>query len=608
MFSVLWRFRTTLGVYRRRLAIGGVLILAGSGLALALPWPLKIVVDNVLQGRPLDGAGFLGPLGSGTGLLWLCICAICVVAALGALATYLAERTLSGVGERMLADLRTATFSHLQRLSLSYHQTQRVGDLGNRLTNDVNTIQSLLVAVLSVLLPNATLLVGILIISVTIDPFFALLSVLVVPPLYAVLVRYRKIIKSWAATARKEEGRVASHASEVLSAIRLVKTNAGEGRSESRFRSFSDARLAAGLQRVDFAARLPAAVDVIVHVGRAVVLLVGTFRVLDGSMELGLLLVFLAYNEKLYQPVKQLAKLQTTISKGQASADRVQEVLEVEAAVRDLPGAQQLRDLRGHVALRDVTFGYDPARPILRGVTITAVPGQMIALAGTTGAGKSTVSALILRLYDVQAGSVRLDGHDVRDLTLDSIRDQVSLVPQDSVLMSGTILENIAFGAPNATREQLVAAAKAAYVDEFVDRLPDGYDTEVNERGSSLSGGQRQRIAIARALVRDTPVVILDEPTSGLDAVSESLVMKGLERLTAGRTVIVVAHRLSTLRRADRIYVLEHGRVVDAGTHADLASRPGIFRDMNRLLDNHGSPAPVVPLRPSPCPRALVAG
>jgi ATP-binding cassette, subfamily B, bacterial len=268
--------------------------------------------------------------------------------------------------------------------------------------------------------------------------------------------------------------------------------------------------------------------------------------------------------------------------------------------------------MRGYVALRDVTFGYDPARPILRDVTITALPGQMIALAGTTGAGKSTVSALILRLYDVQAGSVRLDGHDVRGLTLDSIRDQVSLVPQDSVLMSGTILENIAFGAPNATREQLIAAAQAAHVDEFADRLPDGYDTEVNERGSSLSGGQRQRIAIARALVRDTPVVILDEPTSGLDAVSESLVMKGLERLTAGRTVIVVAHRLSTLRRADRIYVLEQGRVVDAGTHADLASRPGIFQDMNRLLDNHGSPPPVtpavVPLRPSTRPRALVAG
>jgi subfamily B ATP-binding cassette protein MsbA len=587
VFSVLWQFRSTLAVYRRQLVAGGLLILLGSALALALPWPLKIVVDNVLAGEALTGptAALLGPLGQGPALLWTCIAAICIIAALSACVMYLAERTLSGVGERILADLRTTVFGHLQRLSLNYHATQRVGDLGNRLTADVNTIQSLLVAVLSVLLPNATLLVGIVIISVTIDPFFALLSLLVVPPLYAVLVRYRRIIKGWAATARTEEGKVASHASEVLSAIRLVKSCAGEKRSESRFRSYSDARLAAGLQRVDFAARLPAAVDVIVHVGRAVVLLVGTLRVLDGSMELGLLLVFLAYNEKLYQPVKQLAKLQTTIAKGQASADRVQEVLRVEVSVRDLPGARPLRRLRGHVALHGVRFGYDPARPILHDVSIMAMPGQMIALAGPTGAGKSTISGLIPRLYDVQAGAVHLDGHDVRDLTLDSIRKHVALVLQDSALMSGTILENIAFGAPHATREQLIDAARAAYVDEFAERLPDGYDTEVNERGSTLSGGQRQRIAIARALVRDTPLVILDEPTSSLDAVSESLVMKGLERLTAGRTVIVVAHRLSTLRKADRIYVLDHGRVVDSGTHAQLSTRPGLFRDMNNLLE-----------------------
>ncbi|MGH3565450.1 MAG: ABC transporter ATP-binding protein [Pseudonocardia sp.] len=611
MFSVLWQFRTTLAVYRRQLAVGGLLILAGSAMALALPWPLKIVVDNVLQDRPLTGAvaAVLGPepAGNPVALLWICIAAICVVAVLGAVLMYLAERTLSGVGERMLADLRTTTFGHLQRLSLGYHEKQRIGDLSNRLTSDVNTIQSLLVAVLSVLLPNATLLVGILVISVTIDPFFALLSLLVAPPLFAVLVRYRWIIKSWAATARTEEGRVASHATEILSSIRLVKTYSGERRSESRFRSYSDARLVAGLQRVDFAARLPAAVDVIVHVGRALVLLVGTFRVLDGSMELGLLLVFLAYNEKLYQPVKQLAKLTTTISKGQASADRVQEVLDVEAAVRDLPGARPLRRMRGHVELREVTFGYDPARPVLKDVSITATPGQMIALAGPTGAGKSTVSSLIPRLYDVQAGAVRLDGHDVRDLTLESVRAQVSLVLQDSVLLSGTILENIAFGAPHATREQLITAAAAAHVDEFVNRLPDGYDTEVNERGTTLSGGQRQRIAIARALVRDTPVVILDEPTSGLDAVSESLVMDGLERLTAGRTVIVVAHRLSTLRKADKIYVIEQGQVVDVGTHRELANRAGVFRDMNDLLDSTQPPDLEVVVRPTTRPTVGVA-
>jgi len=234
---------------------------------------------------------------------------------------------------------------------------------------------------------------------------------------------------------------------------------------------------------------------------------------------------------------------------------------------------------------------------VLHDVCIKAMPGELIALAGPTGAGKSTVSSLIPRLYDVDAGAVLLDGHDVRDLTLESVRDQVALVLQESVLLAGTILENIAFGAPWASREELVDAAKAAYVDEFVDRLPDGYDTEVNERGTTLSGGQRQRIAISRALVRDAPVVILDEPTSGLDAVSESLVLKGLERLTAGRTVIIVAHRLSTLQKADRIYVIEQGEVVDSGTHAELSARDGVFRDMNSLLGHDSQVASAPALR-----------
>jgi subfamily B ATP-binding cassette protein MsbA len=598
MFTVLWQFRATLAPHRRRLACGGLLVLLGAVLALALPWPLKVVVDNVLPGVPVGGfaGSVLGPLAADPiALLWVCVAAICIVAALAAAVTYLAERVLAGVGERMLADLRSTLFEHLQRLPLAYHRTQRVGDLGNRLTADVNTIQSLLVAVLSVLLPNVTLLVGILVISVTIDLPFALLSLLVAPPLFAVLVRYRRIIKGWAGTARREEGRVASHATEVLSAIRLVQSHTAEERSGAVFRAHGEARLAAGLQRVDFAARLPAAVDVIVHAGRAAVLLVGAFRVLDGSMELGVLLVFLAYNERLYQPVRQLAKLTTTISKGQAGADRVREVLAVEPALRDRPGARPLHRARGHVALHGVTFGYDPALPVLHDVSITALPGQTIALAGPTGAGKSTVSALVARLYDPQAGAVLIDGHDVRDLTLASVRANVSLVPQEPVLLAGTILDNIAFGAPHATRAQLLAAARAAHVDEFVDRLPGGYDTEVGERGATLSGGQRQRIAIARALARDTSIVVLDEPTSGLDAVSEKLVMEGLERLTAGRTVIVVAHRLSTLRTADRIYVLDRGRVVDAGTHAELSTRAGVFQRMTDVLDGR-------PARPLPAP------
>ena len=586
MVETLWRFRALLAPHRARLVIGGVLTVAAAGLALLLPWPLAVVVDTVLgAATPPD---LLAPVtaltGTGAGLVWACAVALCLVAAVGAAATYGAERVLAGVGERMLADLRHRLFAHLHALPLRYHDTQRVGDLGNRLTADTSTVQTLLVAVLSVLLPNVTLLLGIVAVTLVLDPAFALLSLAVGPALYVVLVHYRGIIKSWAATARAAEGRVAAHVTESLGAIRLVKTFAGEARSESRFRGFGRERMTAGLRRVDHAARLPAAVDVLVHTGRAVVLLAGAVRVLDGSMDLGVLLVFLTYNERLYQPVKQLAKLQTTISKGQASADRVREVLDTVPEIADPPGAGPLPALRGHVELRGVTFGYDATHPVLNDVSIVARPGETVALAGPTGAGKSTIGGLLLRLHEVGSGAVLLDGHDVRSVTQKSVRDQVSVVPQDPVLMAGTILANIGYGAPYATRAQLVAAARAAHVDEFAERLPDGWDTVLTERGGTLSGGQRQRIAIARALARDTPVVILDEPTSGLDAVSESLVMAGLERLTAGRTVLVVAHRLSTLQAADRIHVLDRGRVVQSGTHAELVATDGLFRRMHRLL------------------------
>ncbi|ALL79217.1 hypothetical protein AD006_27905 [Pseudonocardia sp. EC080610-09] len=580
--------------HRRRLAAGGLLTVVAAGLALLLPWPLAVVVDAVLGGAGVPD--LLEPVaavtGTGAGLAAACALALCLAAAAGAAATYGAERVLAGVGERLLADLRHRLFVHLQALPLRYHDGQRVGDLGNRLTADTSTVQSLLVAVLSVLLPNATLLVGIVAVTLVVDPAFALLSLAVGPALYAVLVHYRVIIKSWASVARAAEGRVAAHAVESLGAIRLVKTFAGEARSESRFRGHGRERMAAGLHRVDHAARLPAVVDVLVHTGRAVVLLAGSLRVLDGSMDLGVLLVFLTYNERLYQPVRQLAKLQTTISKGQASADRVCEVLDTVPDVADAPGARPLPRLRGHVELRGVRFGYDPAHPVLHDVSIVARPGETVALAGPTGAGKSTVGGLVLRLHDVDAGAVLLDGHDVRTVTGRSLRDQVAVVPQDPVLLSGTILDNIRFGAPYATRAQLIEAGRAAHVDEFAERLPDGWDTVLTERGTTLSGGQRQRVAIARALARDAPVVILDEPTSGLDAVSESLVMAGLERLTAGRTVIVVAHRLSTLQSADRIHVLDRGRVVQSGTHAELAAADGLFRRMHRLLtddDRRGS-------------------
>ncbi len=606
MLAFLWRFRSVLRPYRRPLAGGSVLVLVAAAVKLALPWPLKIVVDHVLTAEPLGG--FLGTVvasvtsGSPTSLLVVCAVALGLLAAIGAVGDYLSDRLLSGVGERMLADLRATTFAHLQRLSLGFHESQKVGDLTERMTSDSNTMQALMVAALSILVPNVVLMVGIILITFVVDVGFAALAMAIAPLLFAVVVHYRRRIKAASRDARRHEGHVASHVNETLTSIRLVQSYAGEERSDSRFASHSDSRLAAGLRRVDMAARLPSVIDVIAQGGRAVVLFVGAQRVMSGSMSLGVLLVFLAYLQQLYAPMKSLAKLTTTISKGLASAERVEEVLAAERTVADRPGAMPAHALRGRLELESVTFGYHATAPVLHEVSLHAESGETIALAGPTGAGKSTILSLLLRLYDPTAGRVLVDGRDVRDYELSSLRSQVALVLQDSVLLSGTILDNIAFGAPDAPIEELMAAAHAAHVDEFVARLPDGYATEVSERGSSLSGGQRQRIAIARALARDAPVVILDEPTSGLDSLSEQLVMKGLERLTRGRTVVVVAHRLSTLRKADRIYVVDGGRIVQTGTHDELTHQPGTYQRMYAALSGTQAQRPLR-ARPPAAPR-----
>lgn len=588
MFRILWRFRDTLRPHHRRLLLGTLLVLLASAVELALPWPLKVIVDDVLRGK--EPAAPIGPvldtlgIGGTTPVLAALAALLALLAALAALLDYASTRLLNGVGERMLADLRRTTFAHLQRLSLGFHDRRQVGDLANRITGDIDQMQSLLVAALSTLLPNAALLCGIVVVVFVVDPVFGLLTMALGPMLFAVVLHYRSAIKQASRDTRKHEGHVASHVTETLGSIQLVQAYAGEKRSDERFRSYSEDRLQAGLRRVDVSARLPAAVDTVAQIGTAVVLFVGALRVVNEQMTLGLLLVFLAYLRQVLDPMRALAKLTSTISRGAASAERVEEVLRVEAAVQDRPSSRPHRAERGEVELRAVTFGYQTGRPILHDVSLRALPGQTVALAGPTGAGKSTIAGLLPRLYDPDEGQVLLDGRDLRDYTVDSLRQNIALVLQETVLLTGTIRDNIAFGNPDATEEQLHAAAEAAYVDEFVRHLPDGYDTTVSERGTTLSGGQRQRIAIARALVKDAPVVVLDEPTTGLDPLSEQYVLRGLRKLTTGRTVIVIAHRLSTLRNADRIYVIERGRVSDAGTYTELTSRPGTFSLMHAAL------------------------
>jgi len=582
VIRTLIRFRRTVVPYRFALAIGGLLVLVVAVTGVLAPWPLKIVVDNVLKHKALTGwsARVLGGGSSSDHLLVLALAAMFGIVVLGAAADYLSTVLLDGVGERITADLRGQVFAHLQRLSLAFHDTARAGDLTTRIIADVDYVQEMLVASLSVLVPNVTVLIGIIAVMFVVDVPFALLALSVAPVMFITVYSYTRRIKAASRVARRKESEVASLVSESLSSMRVVQTYTLEQLHFGQFLNRNEARRNAGLEVIENQARMSPIVDLISTAGTALVLWFGVHRVIGGSMSLGTLLVFQAYLSQLYKPMRNLSKLATVMSRGQASAERVSEVLNNDQWVEERADAITAGRLPGALELRNVSYGFISGQQILRDVSLTCSPGEMIALVGPTGAGKSTLAGLVPRLYDPWHGQVLIDGYDVRDLTLTSLRSQIAVVLQDSILFHGTIYENIAYGSDTATREQVLAAAEAAYVDEFVRGLADGYETLVSERGTTLSGGQRQRIAIARALVRDTPIVILDEPTSNLDAVSERYVMRAIENLMQGRTVLVIAHRLSTLRNASRIYVLQDGEVVEHGSHHQLMLKNGLYRSM----------------------------
>ncbi|MEJ7812553.1 MAG: ABC transporter ATP-binding protein [Gemmatimonadaceae bacterium] len=579
--------------FRTKLARVFVLALVGAAFELARPWPIKVVVDYALAGRPLPPwlAAVAGHLPGGAGarglIAWSVVAALLTVVAAAAAGVWVRTVTMA-VGQRMVLDLSRDVFARLQRLSLAFHGRHTVGDLMQRVGSDVFVIQA---AVAGVVLPaviSLLTLVGMFVVLARLDVMLAWVAIAVVPLLGVVLAVYAKPMNAASAQQWKSQGALMAFVEQSLSAVRVIQGFAREKYVEEKLQDRARV-LGDAYTRSTYVGTAYNQLTAVVTGGAAALLLgLGASRVLAGRLTLGDLLVFLSYLAALYGPVNTLSIAVGAAIAAAARARRVFDVLDAREEVPEASHPASLGRARGEVAFQSVTFGYAEAgtggepRPVLRRISFRASPGQITAIVGATGAGKSSLVALLSRLYDPWEGTVRVDGHDIRDLSLRSLRENVSLVLQDPYLFPISVADNIAFGRPGATRAEIVEAATVAHAHSFIERLPEGYDTVIGERGATLSGGERQRISIARAVLKDAPIIVFDEPTSALDAHTESLIFEALSGLMRDRTTFVISHRLSTIRRADQILALDEGRIVERGTHEALLERESVYARLYR--------------------------
>jgi ATP-binding cassette subfamily B protein len=551
------------------------------------PFPLKIVLDNVLRSRPPNG--WLNQLIVSTAgadklaALEFAAVLVLVIAAIGAACSYAQKSLSTKVGQWVLHDLRQRVYFRIQQLSLAYHDQKRTGDLISRVTSDIDSIQSFISSELLDALINSLTLVGMVGVMFYINWRFTLIALSVAPVLFVVVFNYTRRIKTAAREVRKKEGEIVSVIQEVLSSIHVVKAFAREDYEQRRLQEESLEAVEIALRARNLKAKLAPLVDMIVATGTCLVLWFGARMVLDDSLSTGSLVVFIMYLKKMYKPMQDLSKMTDAYSKAAVGFERIREILETEAEVKDLPGAWTAGRIKGNIEFDKVSFGYEPDRLVLKDVSFKVQAGQLAALVGPTGAGKSTIISLIARFYDPTSGVVKIDGTDIRYLKQKSLREQISFVLQETVLFHAPIWHNIAYGKPGASRAEILRAAELANAHEFIEKMPQGYDTVVGERGVTLSGGQRQRIAIARAVIRNSPILILDEPTSGLDAASEKLVFEALDRLMKGKTCIVIAHRLSTIHSADIIFVVKDGTIIESGKHEELLKSGGLYSELYEL-------------------------
>jgi len=573
--------------YRWTLVIIFAAMLVETLMSIAAPWPLKIILDNVVGNKKMAPweHHVLGPLmehGSRMHMALIVGALYVAIAVLGAVASYIDNYFTESAGQWVAHDLRMRMYDHLQRLSLSYYNVHQTGTILSTLTSDISTIQSFASgSTLDILVDMLTIL-SMLVVMFWLNWDFTLIAVAVTPFLLLFVSRFKKAVKAATHEVRKEQSAIVDMVQQGLESMEVVQAFGQEKAEREMLAVVSQATVAAALKARGVKALLSPVVTVVVAICTAIVLWRGAALILAGTMTIGSLTVYLAYLTRFFKPVKDLATTTNAVAQVTVAVERVRGILDTNEIIPEKENAIEPEILRGEIVMKAVGFGYDPENPILRDVSFRIQPGEFVGIVGPTGAGKSTVVSLIPRFYDTLTGSVQIDGVDVRDYRLKGLRDQIGYVLQDTVLFRGTIYDNIAFGNPNATKEEVMAAARMANADEFISKMPKGYETQVGERGATLSGGQRQRIGIARVMVRNSPILLLDEPTAALDSESERLVIDALEKLMKGKTVIAIAHRLTTIRDANQILVISGGVVAEDGTHAELLQKNGIYAELYR--------------------------
>jgi subfamily B ATP-binding cassette protein MsbA len=573
--------------YRGWLAVVFVAMLAEIATSLAAPWPLKLVLDDALGKHHLpDWLAWAHDYGFGRHTLGVALfagVATLVIAIIGAVATYIDNYYTTSIGQWVANDLRIRIYEHLHRLSLRFYDTAKTGTLMSTITSDVATIQSFASSSTLSIIVDIITIVFMIGLMFWLDWDFTLIALAITPFLLMAVMHFKKAVKEVTRVVRTKQSEVVAVVQEGLGSVRAVKAFGRQDLEVAHLEAASHATVDAALKARQVKSLLSPMVSIVVAICTAIVLWKGTSLIVAGTMTAGALTVYLAYLTKFFKPVKDLASMTSAIAQTTVALERIQKILSADEIIREHPDAANPGRVNGAIAFENIAFGYDDETQVLRDVSFKIAPGQVVGIVGPTGSGKSTVLSLVPRFYDPSGGRILIDGVDVTTFKLDALRTQVGFVLQETVLFRGTIRQNIAYGRPGASDEEIIAAAKVANADEFIARMPHGYDTVVGERGDTLSGGQRQRIGIARAVIRNSPIMILDEPTAALDTESERLVIEGLRQLMKGRTVIMIAHRLSTISDADKIVVLKDGVVAEEGSHSELLARDGVYAELHRI-------------------------